>query len=122
MGILGAVVFIFLSDSSPPHRLCSSLCFGSACSGAVFRLFCIYHYNFYLQSNKKKVERFGDNKLFLTAGSKCYLPPFKTLLTIRSKFYLSSVQPTCYWPLLCVICNDHYNFYLQSNKKSDKGR
>ena len=55
MGILGAVVFIFLSDNCLLSLFALSL-LALVLWGTVVRFLCNGHYNFYLQSNKKNAK------------------------------------------------------------------
>ena len=55
MGILGAVVFIFLSDNCLLSLFALSL-LALVLWGTVVRFLCNGHYNFYLQSNKKRAQ------------------------------------------------------------------
>ena len=55
MGILGAVVFIFLSDNCLLSLFALTL-LALVLWGAVVRFLCNGHYNFYLQSNKKNAK------------------------------------------------------------------
>ena len=142
MGILGAVVFIFLSDNCLLSLFALSL-LALVLWGTVVRFLCNGHYNFYLQSNKKNAK--GRQKglrvtsCYLSSVQSLAYPPYKSLLTTRSKVtyhpfrglltslltrYLSSVQSvtncsfyllitvrlTCYLPFVQLVTYHSFNF------------
>ena len=144
MGILGAVVFIFLSDNCLLSLFALSL-LALVLWGTVVRFLCNGHYNFYLQSNKKNAK--GRQKglrvtsCYLSSVQSLAYPPYKSLLTTRSKVtyhpfrglltslltrYLSSVQSvtncsfyllitvrlTCYLPFVQLVTYHSFNLLL----------
>ena len=123
MGILGAVVFIFLSDNCLLSLFALSL-LALVLWGTVVRFLCNGHYNFYLQSNKKNAKgrqkglrvtscylssvqslAYSPYKSLLTTRSKVTYHPFRGLLTSLLTRYLSSVQSVtnCSFYLLITV-------------------
>ena len=121
MGILGAVVFIFLSDNRLLSLFALTL-LALVLWGTVVRFLCNGHYNFYLQSNKKNAK--GRQKglrvtsCYLSSVQSLAYSPYKSLLTTRSKVTYHAFQGlltsllTRYLPFVQLVTYHSFNLLL----------